>query len=214
MNGDGMRPKILTCMKGYGVQQLRKDVFAGCLVAVIAFPLSVALAIASGMSPERGAVLGDCGRIFVSLVWRQPGQYRRRHGSHRHDSLYHCGGIWPCRPCHSKHDGGSFPDRNGFFAVWGAAEIHPKDHNPGVYGGDCHGYFFGSAEGIFWFCDGRCPGEGEDKFIAYAGVFHTAKLQTVAVGILALVILVLLPKVTGKVPGRWQRFWSPRLSWR
>lgn len=161
MNGDGMRPKILTCMKGYGVQQLRKDVFAGCLVAVIAFPLSVALAIASGMSRSVGCTRRLWADFWCPCLAAARVNIGGATAAHRHDSLYHCGGIWPCRPCHSKHDGGSFPDRNGFFAVWGAAEIHPKDHNPGVYGGDCHGYFFGSAEGIFWFCDGRCPGEGD-----------------------------------------------------
>ena len=34
-----MKPKILTCMKGYGAGQFKKDVTAGILVAVIAFPL-------------------------------------------------------------------------------------------------------------------------------------------------------------------------------
>ena len=42
-------------MKGYGPAQFKKDVLAGILVAVIAFPLSVALAIASGMSPNAGS---------------------------------------------------------------------------------------------------------------------------------------------------------------
>ena len=41
------KPKIMTCMRGYGKQQLVKDITAGVIVAVIAFPLSVALAIAS-----------------------------------------------------------------------------------------------------------------------------------------------------------------------
>ena len=45
------QPKILECMKGYSTRQLVKDIFAGMLVAVIAFPLSVALAISSGLSP-------------------------------------------------------------------------------------------------------------------------------------------------------------------
>ena len=63
-----MEPKILTCMKGYGAGQFKKDVTAGILVAVIAFPLSVALAIASGMSPERGLYSAVIGGFFVSLL--------------------------------------------------------------------------------------------------------------------------------------------------
>lgn len=55
------QPKIVECMKHYSKNQLVKDIFAGILVAVIAFPLSVALAISSGLSPEKGlysAIIG------------------------------------------------------------------------------------------------------------------------------------------------------------
>ena len=46
------QPKIVECMKHYSKNQLVKDIFAGILVAVIAFPLSVALAISSGLSHD------------------------------------------------------------------------------------------------------------------------------------------------------------------
>ena len=55
-------------MKGYSAKQLTKDVVAGILVAVIAFPLSVALAISSGMSPETGLYSAIVGGFFVSLL--------------------------------------------------------------------------------------------------------------------------------------------------
>lgn len=55
-------------MDNYSCRQLGKDVAAGILVAVIAFPLSVALAIASGLSPERGLYSGIVGGFLVSLL--------------------------------------------------------------------------------------------------------------------------------------------------
>ena len=61
-------PKLFTAMKGYTTKQLTKDIVAGILVAVIAFPLSVALAISSGMSPETGlysAIIG--GFLFTGI---------------------------------------------------------------------------------------------------------------------------------------------------
>ncbi len=48
------RPKLFCDMKGYGGKQLASDVVAGIIVAIIALPLSIALAIASGVSPEKG----------------------------------------------------------------------------------------------------------------------------------------------------------------
>ena len=60
-------PKLFTCMKGYSKAQFVKDIVAGLLVAIIAFPLSVALAISSGMSPETGLYSAIVGGFFVSV---------------------------------------------------------------------------------------------------------------------------------------------------
>ncbi len=48
------QPKLLSSLKGYGKKQLISDIVAGVIVAIIALPLSIALAIASGVSPEKG----------------------------------------------------------------------------------------------------------------------------------------------------------------
>ena len=48
------RPKIIDTMKSYSGKQLASDLVAGLIVAIIALPLSIALAIASGVSPEKG----------------------------------------------------------------------------------------------------------------------------------------------------------------
>ena len=47
-------PKLVTVLReGYGLAQLRRDAVAGLTVAIVALPLSMAIAIASGASPER-----------------------------------------------------------------------------------------------------------------------------------------------------------------
>lgn len=48
------QPKLFTSMKDYSGKKLVNDLIAGVIVAIIALPLSIALAIASGVSPERG----------------------------------------------------------------------------------------------------------------------------------------------------------------
>ena len=48
-------PKLITALReGYDGRAFRADLFAGLTVAIVALPLSMALAIASGTSPERG----------------------------------------------------------------------------------------------------------------------------------------------------------------
>ncbi len=48
------KPKLFEALKSYSRKQLASDLVAGIIVAIIALPLSIALAIASGVSPERG----------------------------------------------------------------------------------------------------------------------------------------------------------------
>ena len=48
------QPKIMTALKGYTKKQIASDIVAGIIVAIIALPLSIALAIASGVGPEQG----------------------------------------------------------------------------------------------------------------------------------------------------------------
>lgn len=48
------RPELFNCMKSYTKKQLASDIVAGIIVAIIALPLSIALALASGVNPEQG----------------------------------------------------------------------------------------------------------------------------------------------------------------
>jgi len=62
-------PKLLTVLReGYGLGDFRADVVAGLTVAIVALPLSMAIAIASGVTPARGLTTAIVGGFFVSLL--------------------------------------------------------------------------------------------------------------------------------------------------
>ena len=61
-------PKLFTTMKNYNKEQFIKDVTAGIIVAIIALPLSIALAIASGVSPERGLYTAIIAGIVIAVT--------------------------------------------------------------------------------------------------------------------------------------------------
>jgi sulfate permease, SulP family len=62
-------PKIVTVLReGYDGAKLRADVVAGLTVAIVALPLSMAIAIASGVGPERGLYTAIVGGFLVSLL--------------------------------------------------------------------------------------------------------------------------------------------------
>lgn len=62
-------PKLLTVLReGYGAAQLKADAIAGLTVAIVALPLSMAIAIASGVSPDRGLFTAIVGGFIVSAL--------------------------------------------------------------------------------------------------------------------------------------------------
>jgi len=62
-------PKLVTVLReGYGLAQLRSDALAGLTVAIVALPLSMAIAIASGASPAQGLYTAIVGGFLVSAL--------------------------------------------------------------------------------------------------------------------------------------------------
>lgn len=62
-------PKLVTVLReGYGLADLRADAIAGLTVAVVALPLSMAIAIADGVSPDRGLYTAIIGGFLVALL--------------------------------------------------------------------------------------------------------------------------------------------------
>ncbi len=63
-----LKPKLFSVMKTYTKQQFIKDVISGIIVAIIALPLSIALALASGVSPERGLYTAIVAGFVISFL--------------------------------------------------------------------------------------------------------------------------------------------------
>ncbi len=62
------KPKLIESMKGYTTKKLVSDIVAGVIVAIIALPLSIALAIASGVSPEQGIYTAIIAGFVIALL--------------------------------------------------------------------------------------------------------------------------------------------------
>ena len=62
------QPKLFTALKDYNAKKLTSDIVAGIIVAIIALPLSIALAIASGVSPEKGLYTAIVAGFFIALL--------------------------------------------------------------------------------------------------------------------------------------------------
>ena len=62
------RPELISSLKGYSGAQFGKDLTAGLIVAIIALPLSIALALASGVTPEQGLYTAIVAGFVISML--------------------------------------------------------------------------------------------------------------------------------------------------
>ena len=63
-----LKPKLFSVMKTYTKEQFIKDIISGIIVAIIALPLSIALALASGVGPEQGLYTAIIAGFIVSFL--------------------------------------------------------------------------------------------------------------------------------------------------
>src|SRR5260221_13818431 len=61
-------PKLFTTLKDYNRQQFYKDLMAGLIVGIVALPLAIAFAIASGVSPEKGLYTAIIAGFIISAM--------------------------------------------------------------------------------------------------------------------------------------------------
>src|ERR1700730_17950808 len=62
------RPKLFDTLKNYERRQLGKDIMAGLIVGIVALPLAIAFAIASGVSPEKGLYTAVIAGFIISSL--------------------------------------------------------------------------------------------------------------------------------------------------
>ena len=68
MENEKLKPMLFTALKGYTGKQFAQDLVAGIIVAIIALPLSIALALASGVGPEEGLYTAIVAGFIISFL--------------------------------------------------------------------------------------------------------------------------------------------------
>ena len=63
-----LKPKLFTTLKDYNKEQFTKDLISGTIVGIVALPLAIAFAIASGVSPEKGLFTAIIAGFFISFL--------------------------------------------------------------------------------------------------------------------------------------------------
>lgn len=198
-----MKPKLFSVMKTYNKEQFVKDVIAGIIVAIIALPLSIALAIASGVGPEAGIYTAIVAGFLVAFL----GGSRVQIAGPTAAFATIVAGI-------VAKDGteglmvatimaGIFLILMGFFHFGNLLKYIPYTITTGFTAGIAVTLFIGQIKdfaGIVY-QNGEKPIETIEKLEALAANIGTINWMAVAIGALALVILIVWPKIFKKIPG-------------
>lgn len=196
-----LRPKLFDVLKGYTKEQAIKDIISGIIVAIIALPLSIALAIASGVGPEQGLYTAIIAGFFISFF----GGSRVQIGGPTAAFVVIIYGIVQSYGT----DGlvvatimaGIILVIMGICHFGSLIKYIPYTITTGFTCGIAVTLFFGQMKDFLGLKMESVPSEFVDKVIAYGKHITTTDLTTLAIGLLAIVILLIWPKITDKIPG-------------
>lgn len=196
-----IKPKLFSTLKGYTRAQFAKDLVAGIIVAIIALPLSIALAIASGVNPEQGLYTGIIAGFFISFL----GGSRVQIGGptaafvviiYGIVSQYGMSGL-----ATATFLAGLMMIVMGLLKFGNLISFIPKTITVGFTLGIAIGILVGQLKDFLGLSMGAVPAEFTDKLVAYAQHLNTIHLPTLLIGLLALSIQIFWPRVSQKIPG-------------
>jgi SulP family sulfate permease len=193
-------PKTLTVLRGYTVSGLASDLQAGVVVGIVAVPLALAFAIASGVAPEKGLVTAIVAGFLISLL----GGSRVQIGGPTGAFVVIVYGIV------QKHglDGllvstliaGVLLIAMGLARFGGAIKFIPYPVVTGFTSGIAVIIFSSEVKDLLGLDMGAVPAEFPAKWAAFARAIGTISPAAVAVSAGSLAILLLWPRVSKRVP--------------
>lgn len=194
---------LLTCLKSYNKSQFIKDVTAGIIVAIIALPLSIALALASGVGPEAGIFTAIVAGFVISALG---GSCVQIAGPTAAFATIVAGIV-----ARDGMDGliiatimaGIFLILMGLFHFGSLIKFIPYTITTGFTSGIAVTIVIGQLKDFFGvtYPDGVKPIETAEKIKAFVQNISSANTDALIVGIISLAILILAPYIFKKVPG-------------
>ncbi len=193
-------PKTFTVLRGYTRAQLAADLQAGVIVGIVAIPLALAFAIASGVPPERGLITAVVAGFLISLLGGSRVQIGGPTGAfvvivYGIVARYGLDGLTICTVL-----AGLLLVALGLARFGGAIKFIPYPVVTGFTSGIAVIIFSSQVKDLLGLRMGAVPAPFVAKWEAYAASTSTASLPAVGVSLASLLILVLWPKVSRKVP--------------
>lgn len=200
---DKFKPKLFSVMKSYSKEQFVKDVIAGIIVAIIALPLSIALAIASGVGPTAGIYTAIIAGFLVAFF----GGSRVQIAGPTAAFATIVAGI-------VAKDGtqglmvatimaGILLVAMGFLRFGNLLKYIPYTITTGFTAGIAVTLLIGQLKDFcgIKYMHGEAPIETGEKLEALIHNISTINFQAIIIGVVSLAVLILIPKISQRIPG-------------
>ena len=195
-----LTPQLIHSLKHYSKEDFTKDLVSGVIVAIIALPLSIALALASGVAPEQGLYTAIVAGFIISALGGSKVQIA---GPTAAFATIVAGIV-----AKNGMEGlavatilaGVMLVLMGVLRMGSMIKFIPYTITTGFTAGIAVTILIGQLKDFFGLTFTRSPVETLEKVEEVAHTFHTANWTAVGVGVLALAILIVWPRIFQKIP--------------
>ena len=194
-------PKLFTTLQTYDRRQLLADVTAGIIVGIVALPLAIAFAIASGVTPDRGLYTAIIAGFLISALGGSRVQIGGPTGAfvvivygvlqqHGMDGLLVATIMAGC-----------ILVALGVSGLGNAIKFVPHPVIIGFTSGIALIIFSSQVKDLLGLQIDKVPAEFVEKWASFASHINTANLTTIAISGLALGIILIWPRINRTIPG-------------
>ena len=195
------KPKLISCLKHYDKKTLSADIMAGIIVGIVARPLAIAFGIASGVSPEKGIITAIVAGLLVSVFGGSKVQIGGPTGAfiiiiYGIIEQYGMSGLTI-----ATFMAGAFLVLFGLLRLGTIIPYIPYPIVVGFTSGIAITIFSTQVKDFFGMQIEKVPSDFVEKWICYANNVSTIDLWSLFIGMLSLVTIIVLPRISKKIPG-------------
>lgn len=196
-----LKPKLFSVLKTYTREQFCKDVVAGIIVAIIALPLSIALALASGVNPEKGLYTAIVAGFVIAFLG---GSRVQISGPTAAFATIVAGIV-----ARNGFDGlvlatimaGIILMIMGFCRLGNLIKFIPYTITTGFTAGIALTIVLGQVKDFLGLTFQGSPISSFDKLSEIIHCIQTINIQALLIGLVSLAVLIIWPKINQKIPG-------------
>jgi sulfate permease, SulP family len=195
------KPKLFDTLKNYSGKQLSNDVLAGIIVGIVALPLAIAFAIASGVTPEKGLITAVVAGFIISAMGGSRVQIGGPTGAfivivYGIVQMYGVSGLIV-----ATFMAGIMLIIMGFARLGTVIKFIPHPLIIGFTTGIAVIIFSSQVKDFLGLKMEAVPANFLEKWSAYFRNIHSVNLYAILIAAVTIVIIILWPKVSKKIPG-------------